>query len=248
MRNTVVIIQARMGSARLPGKVLKEIVGKPMLWHIIARVQQSMQIDKIVIATTNNKEDDELQKFLVSTGVSFFRGSEDNVLERYYLAAKKYRATTIVRLTGDNPLVDPVIIDDTIKFFHNNSFRYVSNNALPNEKQTLPLGLGCEVFSFELLEEAYINASEGYEKEHVTPYMYFKQDSIGCYSINWNRKLLNYRLTVDTIEDFECITGIYRQLYHGNHDFYLKDIINFIDAHPEITLINAAIKQKGIYE
>ncbi len=243
MKKTVVIIQARMSSTRLPGKVLKEIVGKPMLWHIIARVQQSTQIDEIVIATTNNKEDDELQKFLVSTGVPFFRGSEDNVLERYYLAAKKYGATTIVRLTGDNPLVDPIIIDDTIKFFHNNSFRYVSS-----EERTLPLGLGCEVFSFELLEEAYINASEGYEKEHVTPYMYFKQDSIGYYSINWNKELLNYRLTVDTIEDFECIGEIYRQLYHGNHDFYLKDIINFIDAHPEITLINAAIKQKGVYE
>ncbi len=243
MRKTVAIIQARMGSTRLPGKVLKEIVGKPILWHIIARVQQSTQIDEVVIATTNNKEDDELQKFLINTGVSFFRGSEDNVLERYYLAAKKYGATAIVRLTGDNPLVDPIIIDDTIRFFHNNSFRYVSD-----EKRTLPLGLGCEVFSFELLEEAYINASEGYEKEHVTPYMYFKQDSIGCYSINWNRELLNYRLTIDTIEDFECISEIYRQLYRGNHDFYLREIIKFIDAHPEITLINSAIKQKGVYE
>jgi len=246
MRKTVVIIQARMGSSRLPGKVLKEIKGKPMLWHIIARVQQSRQIDKIVIATTNNKEDDELHKFIINTGVSCFRGSEDNVLERYYLAAKKYRATTIVRLTGDNPLVDPIIIDATIKFFHSNSFRYVSNTALPDEKRTIPLGLGCEVFSFELLEEAYINASEGYEKEHVTPYMYFKQDSVGGYSINWDGQLLNYRLTVDTIEDFEFISEIYRQLYLGNHDFYLKDIINFIDAHPEITLINATIKQKGV--
>lgn len=246
MQKTVVIVQARMGSKRLPGKVLKEIMGKPMLWHIAERVKRAKQIDEIVVATTNKKEDDDLQKFLVSTGISCFRGSEDNVLERYYLAAKKHRATTVVRLTADNPLVDPIIIDETISFFHNNTFRYVSNAELPIGKRTLPLGLGCEVFSFKLLEEAYMNASEGYEKEHVTPYMYFKQNSIGCYSIDSD--FSNYRFTVDTIEDFEHISEIYRQLYHGDHNFYLEDIIRLIDAHPEITRINAAIKQNGVQE
>lgn len=246
MRKTVAIIQARMGSTRLHGKVLKDIGGKPMLWHIIVRVQQSMQIDEIVIATTKNKEDDEIQKFTTSIGVSCFRGSQDNVLERYYLAAKKYGATTVVRLTGDNPLVDPKIIDNTIKFFYDNTFRYVSNVELSEGKRTLPLGLDCEVFSFDLLEEAYLNANENYEKEHVTPYMYLKQDNIGCYSID--KDFSDYRLTVDTIEDFKCINEIYRQLYHDEHDFYLEDIIKYIDIHPEITLINSAIKQKGVYE
>jgi spore coat polysaccharide biosynthesis protein SpsF len=244
MEKTVAIIQARMGSTRLPGKVLKEIMGKPILWHIIERVKQSALIDEIMIATTNNKNDDELEIFLKDMRISCFRGSEDNVLERFYLAAKSCNATAVLRLTGDNPLVDSQIIDETISFFRSIPYRYVTTTELPEGKRTLPIGLGCEIFTFDLLEEAYMNSSEDYEKEHVTPYMYYRQNSIGYYC--HKKGYSNYRFTVDTIEDYKFVSAIYNKLYLGKHDFYLNDIVQYVNSYPELSLINAAIKQKGI--
>ncbi|MFA6308338.1 MAG: glycosyltransferase family protein [Clostridia bacterium] len=244
MPKTIAIIQARMGSTRLPGKILMDIQGHPMLWHIIERVKQAKLIDAIIVATSDNKIDDPLEKYLESIGVYFYRGSEDNVLERFYEASLLCGAETIVRLTGDNCLIDPNIIDSTILYFKDTKFRYVSNIKQPSAKCTFPVGVACEVFTFELLDEAYHKAKESYEKEHVTPYMYYQQKSIGCYSNHID--LSNYRFTVDTLEDYEYIKVIYRYFFKGEHDFYLNDIIRFLKEHPEIAELNTNAEQKKV--
>lgn len=244
MTKSVAIIQARMGSTRLNGKVLMNIQGYPMLWHVIERVKQIELIDEIIVATSENSNDDPLALYLTSIGMHFFRGNENNVLERFYQAAYLCGAETIVRLTGDNPLIDPHIADQTIAYFYNSGFRYVSNIQQPSGKCTFPVGIVCEVFTFELLEETHRQAREDYEKEHVTPYMYFNQDSIGCYSNDVD--LSKYRFTVDTMEDSQHVKAIYSHFFKGKHDFYLDDIIRFVKKHPEIALMNANPEQKKV--
>lgn len=242
MSNTIAVIQARMGSNRLPQKVMMDIQGRPMIWHIIERVKQANLIDRIVVATSTKTIDNPLENYLKSNGILCYRGSENNVLERFYEASFTYGGDTIVRLTGDNPLIDPRIIDKTISFFYSSGLRYVSNIQQPEGKCTFPVGIACEVFSAELLKEAYYGAQEAYEKEHVTPYMYYKQKSIGCYSNNLD--VSNYRFTVDTIEDFNLVQAIYAQFFKGKHNFYLDDVIAFLKEHPELAEINANIKQR----
>lgn len=242
MKNTTAIIQSRMGSSRLPGKVLMDIQGYPMIWHIIERVKLSKLIDDIIIATSDLPADNQLADYLQSIDVKFYRGSEKNVLERYFEAATLYKAKTIIRLTGDNPLVDPHILDETISFYNNSKFRYVSNIQHPNAKCTFPIGIVCEVFSYELLTETYQQAKKDYEIEHVTPYMYTRQDSFGCYpsSIDYS----NYRFTVDTIQDYEHIKAIYKHFFKGKHDFFLDDIIQYLVKHPDISSTNQNVIQK----
>lgn len=157
---TFAILQARMGSLRLPGKVLKEICGQPILWHIIERVKQAKKIDEIIVATTEEKEDDPIEDYVKSMGIRCFRGSAENVLDRFFHAAVFYHAEIIVRLTADNPLVDPQILDQLIYYFDGCGFSYASTSGYP-------LGLGAEVFSFGALDEAYVKANKAYEKEHV---------------------------------------------------------------------------------
>jgi spore coat polysaccharide biosynthesis protein SpsF len=244
MASTVALIQARMGSTRLPGKVLMNVHGYPMLWHIIERVKQAKLVDEIMVATSDNPTDDLIESYLASIDIRFFRGSENNVLERFYNAATLSGAETIVRLTGDNPLIDPHILDMTISYFYNTGFRYVSNIQQPSAKCSFPVGIASEVFTFELLEEAYLQAQEDYEKEHVTPYMYFQQNSVGCYANSID--LSNYRFTVDTPEDYEHMKAIYGYFFKGKHDFFLDDIIRYLNKHPEIVAINANVEQKQV--
>ncbi|WP_026395937.1 cytidylyltransferase domain-containing protein [Acetobacterium malicum] len=242
--NIGVIIQARMGSTRLPGKVMRELFGKTVLGHVIERVQQAKKIDTIIIATTKDPCDDIIEEEALKYRVKVFRGSEDNVLERYYLAAKKNMLDVVVRVTSDCPLIDPHIMDQLIDIFTNNDFDMVSNSGADYKKRTIPQGFDVEVFSFASLEEAYLNADQLYQREHVTPYIYEH-----CQKCFFQRELVdhsNYRWTLDTQEDFWLIQEVYKRLYHQKHDFYLDELLKLFEEQPSLIKINDAIIQKKI--
>jgi spore coat polysaccharide biosynthesis protein SpsF len=238
------IIQARMGSTRLPEKVMKNLQGKTVLEHVIERVKQSKLIDEIIIATTTHERDAVIESEALRCGVKAFRGSEDDVLSRYYYAAKEYNLDVLVRITSDCPLIDPRIIDDIVQFYKNNSYDIVTNAGSDVENRTYPRGLDVEILSFNILENAYINASEKYQREHVTPYIYEVAQNKFYYKNQSDYS--KYRWTLDTDEDFQLIKEIYKALYKGVHDFYLDDIISLINEQPSLQLINAHIEQKKI--
>lgn len=240
-KRVVAIIQAHMSSSRLPGKIMKDLCGQPELFRMLERVRHSVLLDDIVVATSTLPCDDLIVQKCAEWGVHTFRGSDSDVLSRYYGAAQMYPADVYVRMTSDCPLLDPRYVDATIGYFLKNDFRYVSN-ANDQVPATFPLGMGCEVFTAELLEEDFRNATEGYEHEHVTPYMYWKQSSLGAYSYREN--VSNYRITLDTPEDYEVISRIYNALYQPGNYFTLEQIIEYLRANPEVAQINRMIVQK----
>ena len=244
MPKIVAIIQARMGSTRLHGKVMKDLFGKSVLSHDIERIKQATTIDEIVIATTLSKEDDVIALQAIEDGVRVYRGSEDNVLSRYYEASIESEADVVVRITSDCPLIDPNIIDEVINFYLKNDYDLVTNAGLYIENRTYPRGLDLEVFSISILKDAYKNAKKDYHLEHVTPYIYEKSKNIFfCKNIHDESK---HRWTLDTEEDFALIKAIYCNLYKGKHDFYIDDILNLFDKNPELFKLNSNVEQKKV--
>jgi len=243
-KKTAVIIQARMGSTRLPGKVMKDLNGKPVLWHVIERVKQAKNIDQIIIATTTHKRDKIIYDKAMEWGVKAYKGSEEDVLARYYETANKYEIDTVVRITSDCPLIDPYVIDEIVEYYNKNNYTLVTNAGSDLNNRTYPRGLDTEVFSFEVLEKAYNTAEEKYQREHVTPYIYENYTNIFYYKNN--NDLSNYRLTLDTKEDFELIKVLYDKLYQEKHDFYLNEIIEVLNKNKELLKINQKIKQKEL--
>lgn len=240
-KRIVGIIQAHMSSTRLPGKIMKDICGRPALYRMLERVSKSVLLDDIVVATSELPCDDIIVDRCNEWGYHVFRGSDSDVLARYYGASKQFPADVYVRMTSDCPLLDARYIDGTIGFFLKNNYRYVSNSN-DHVPPTFPLGVGCEVFTAELLEEDFRNATEDYEHEHVTPYMYWKQDSIGAYSYKEN--VSKYRITLDTTEDYEVISRIYNALYTPGNNFTLEEILVFLKNNPEVPIINERVIQK----
>lgn len=241
---TTAIIQARMGSTRLPGKVLKILMGKTVLQHVIERVQQVSSIDEIVIATTTLNQDDLIVNEAAKCGVNHFRGSEEDVLARYYWAAKNSNADIVVRITSDCPLIDPVVTDKIIEFYQKHNYDLVTNAGSDLSQRTYPRGLDTEVFSFDVLETAFYKADKQYQREHVTPYIYENSSKIYYYKNTIDYSM--HRWTLDTDDDFSLIQEIYGHLYKGQHDFYLADIIKLLEKNPELVEINAHIAQKSI--
>src|SRR3989344_3642737 len=211
---TAIIIQARMGSSRLSGKIMKMLAGKPALWHVVERCRKSKMADKVIVATTVNPEDDVVEKFCLENKILYYRGSSENVLERYYEAAKEAGADTVVRITSDCPLADPSVIDSCIEVFQKSGADYVSN-VEPGER-TFPRGLDVLVFGFSALEKSYKEADSDYEKEHVTPHIWknkkgeFKIGPTVTASPEYAR---DYRLTVDYQDDFRLMEKIYCGFY-----------------------------------
>ncbi|WZL74984.1 glycosyltransferase family protein [Clostridiaceae bacterium 35-E11] len=230
-----------MGSTRLEGKVMKSLQGKTVLSHDIERIKQSKLIDEIIIATTTLERDNIIVEEAIRNSVKFFRGSEDDVLERYYLAAKENNAGIIVRLTSDCPLIDPHLIDEMISYYLNHEFDLVTNGG-EEKYRTYPRGLDTEVFSMESLEKAYLEAKQKYQREHVTPYIYENSKSVFYYKNNIDYS--HYRWTLDTNEDFELINEIYKRLYKGKHDFYLKEVLELFNIDQSLYEINKEVKQK----
>lgn len=242
----VVIIQARLSSTRLPGKVLMKLCDKSVLEHVVLRVKQSRLISDIIIATTTNPIDDKIVAEAKRLGLKCFRGSENDVLSRFYLTAAENNVDAVIRITSDCPLVDPNIIDNMVKIFADNKATIVSNATADPLYRTFPRGLDTEVFTFESLKEANERATAVYQREHVTPYIYEHASNIKYYlnEIDYS----NYRLTLDTEEDYELISNIYKELYKGTHDFYLDEIVNLLERNTDLVKINSGVKQKKVNE
>ena len=231
----VAIVQARMGSSRLPGKVLKEILGKPLLWYLIDRLKWSKTIDKIVIATTTNERDKPILKLADEMGTDSFTGSEDDVLDRYYQAAKKYGMDTLVRITADCPLIDPELVDKIIRRYLENRgrFDYVHSGL------SFPDGIvETEVFSFSDLERAWREAMLSSEREHVTPYIWKNPNLFRCDVVENEQDLSYIRLVVDDERDLKLVSEVFLNLYKEGEIFHLKDILDFLKIRPELLELN----------
>lgn len=241
---TVIIVQARMGSTRLPGKVLKTILQKPMLAYELERLKKCKLAADVVLATSDDPENQKLCSVCQQLSIPHYVGSEDDVLGRYLMAAKEAQADLIVRVTGDCPLIDSQIVDAVIAFFlkEPHRFDYVSNTL----KRTFPRGMDVEVFSRKALEKAAREANLPSEREHVTPYMYQHPNLFNIGSFESSPDHSQLRLTVDTLEDFELIEKIITALYPHNKNFRYADILNVLKQNPEWKEINQHIKQKHI--
>lgn len=232
-----IIVQARTGSTRLPGKVMKKIVGKSVLEHIIERLKKCAMSDQIIIATTVKSRDDVIVEIAKKCQVDYFRGSEENVLERYYQAAAAFGVSHIIRITSDCPLVDPEIVDRMIGFYmeHCNNYDYVSNNL----ERTYPLGLECEVMSFWTFKTAYLQAKASEELEHVHPYIHRNPEIFRICQIKNRIDFSNeYYWALDTEEDLKLIRIIYEKLYSKNRLFLFKDILDLFKKFPSLNGIN----------
>ncbi|MCB2340755.1 glycosyltransferase family protein [Clostridium estertheticum] len=230
-KNISIIIQARIGSARLYGKVMKEICGFPVLWHVVNRIKKSNYATNIIVATTENKEDDEVYEYCKKNNIAVFRGSSSDVLDRYYQCAKKFNCENIVRITGDCPLHDAKVIDKVISTYLNGNYDYVANTF----EYTYPDGLDAEVFSFDVLEEAWEKAKLASEREHVTPYIK-KNDKLKKINVIADKKYPIYRLTIDCPEDYKMINSVYEGI--GKLDFGLDETVEFLKQYPQIVEIN----------
>ncbi len=239
----VVIDQARMTSTRLPGKVMKEVIEKPLLEYQIERLRKLTEANQLVIATTTNDTDIPIVELCNRMGVEYYKGSEEDVLSRYYEAATKFEADIVVRVTSDCPLIDPAIVDRVIKYYKDEgNYDYVSNTLI----RTYPRGMDTEVFSFKVLEEVYLNAQEISEREHVTPFIYKNPGHYKLGNVRNNEDKSEHRWTVDTTEDFELISMIIEQLYFSNPSFGLSDILELLHDNPQWKKINDSIEQKII--
>lgn len=244
MTKVVAIIQARMGSTRLPGKVMMEIVGKPMLWHVINRVEQSRLLDEVVIATSKRKEDEVIATFANECGIGGYTGSDRDVLDRYYRCATEFRAKTIVRITADDPFKDPEVVDLITRTYldREGSVDYVSNTIKP----TYPEGLDVEAFSYSALESAWTDAKDAFDREHVTAYIWRNPDDFRLLNVeNKLGDLSNLRWTVDTPEDMAFARAVYERLFDKKEVFLMEDILNLLRKSSEIAKINKDIKQRS---
>jgi len=234
--NIAVITQARVGSTRLPGKIMKKILGKTVLMHDLDRIKEMRSINKIIVATTDLEEDNIIAKTVreYDESVGIFRGSKDDVLDRYYKASKAFNADVIVRITSDCPLIDPKISDLVVKTFLKNDCDYCCN-TLP---RTFPHGLDTEVFSFEALERAWKEAHTPYEREHVTPYIRENPNKFKRVNVENEMDFSYLRWTLDYPEDFEFITEIYKRLYPKKRIFYMDDVLNVVNNEPWLIKIN----------
>ena len=222
------ILQARTSSTRLPGKVLKPILGTPMIIKQIERVKRSKMIDLLVVATSVDPSDDKIEQLCFSNGIKCFRGSLKDVLERYYFTLKTYDAKHVVRLTGDCPLTDPVVIDEVIELHLRGRFDYTSNVI----KRTYPVGLDVEILTSDCLKDVYKNASLPSHREHVTLYIreHTRQYNIG--NLVNEVDLSHLRWTVDEVSDFLFVERIYEALYPVNPEFSTVDILQFLKTRP----------------
>jgi len=233
--HVVAIVQARMASTRLPSKVLMPMIDKPILEQIINRICQVDKINEIVVATTENKLDDLIEGFCRDKGIACFRGSEENVLERFYLCAKQYGAQVIVRITADDPLKDPGVITKAIELYQGGDYDYVSNTIEP----TYPEGIDVEVFSFSALEKSYHEASVPSEIEHVTPYIYKHPSQFKLYNFKNKVNLSAMCWTVDKPEDYFFVKKIYERLYRKpNEIFSMEEVCELLQREPDILDLN----------
>jgi glutamate-1-semialdehyde 2,1-aminomutase/spore coat polysaccharide biosynthesis protein SpsF len=240
----VAIIQARMGSSRLPGKSLAEIEKRPMLWHVIERVKRAKLVDRVVVATSTAPADDSIENMCRQNGVPCYRGSESDVLDRFYHAARAEKPAAVVRITADCPLIDPEVIDRVVARFERGDLDYASNAMV----RSYPDGLDTEVCSFSALERAWHEASKPSEREHVTPYL--RSDKFRTANVENDSTFMyqHYRWTVDEAEDLEFIRAVYKA-FRDKETFGMKDVLELIEKNPGLDKMNSEIvSNRGYYK
>ena len=244
MKHVVAIIQARMSSARLPGKVLMDIEGKPVLWHVVNRLKRSQLIGKIVIATTVSKLDLPVLRFAEENGIDCFTGSEEDVLDRYYQAAMEFNADLIVRITADCPLIDPQIVDKAVgEILKLGDYDHAGTN------ETFPDGLDTSVYSFRALEKAWNEARLPSEREHVGPYITKHPELFKTKLVSYRVNLSHLRWTVDQEEDLILVREIFKRLFKEGGMFYTEDILKLLEQEPHLLKINShIIRNEGYLE
>jgi len=233
-----------MGSTRLPGKVLADIAGEPMLVRTVERSRRAETLDEVVVATTIEASDDPVAELCEARGYARFRGHPTDVLDRYYQAASAFKAGAIVRVTADCPLMDPDVIDKTVKAFLE-AYPQIdfAANRYP-ERRTYPIGLDVEVCTFGALERAWKEAAPGYAREHVMPYLYEVGDRFRVRVVECEQDLGALRWTVDTPEDLAFVRAVYAA-FGGRDDFSWREVLALLDRRPQLAEINAQVPQKG---
>lgn len=231
------MVQARMGSSRLPGKVMKEVVEKPLLEHIIDRLNFSKEIDRIIIISGKGIENEPIKELCEKLNVDYFLGDENDVLNRYYQASIHFNLSendSIVRITADCPLIDPMVVDQVIAKHLENNYDYTTNTLV----RTFPDGLDCEVFTFNILKDIWQKANLKSEREHVTLYIKNNPENYKLGNLKQDLDLSGLRWTVDEKEDFILIKKIYENLYAGEEPFLMNDIVELLDNNPSLLEIN----------
>ena len=227
------IVQTRMGSTRLPGKVLREVSkGRPVLHYVINQLKYCKSFEKLIIATSTLPEDDKIVEFCIDNSVNYFRGDSKNVLERHYKCAEKFSLSTIIRMPSDKPLLDPEVVDKVVNTFNTNSYDYVANFLPP----TFPSGTEVEIFSFDSLKKAWEKAMLSSEKEHVTEYIYNHRDDFRIFNVVNSENLSNFRWAVDRIEDLRLVRKIVSRI--PKSPILIKDILELFKNEPSLIEIN----------
>lgn len=244
----VTVIQARMSSTRLPGKIMLPILGKPLLLRMIERVQEAKLIGKLVIATSTNTEDDEVELLCSNNNLYSFRGHLTDLLDRHYNVAKSFSADAVVKIPSDCPLIDPKIIDKVIQYYIDNDDLDFVSNLHP---ATYPDGNDVEIMSFQSLECAWKDAVKPYQREHTTPFIWENNESFKIGNVVWETGLdysTSHRWTIDFPEDYEFIRKVYEDLFPIHNNFSLNDILSLLKSFPEISKINSRHIGKYWYE
>jgi spore coat polysaccharide biosynthesis protein SpsF (cytidylyltransferase family) len=237
------IIQARTNSSRLPNKILLKLSNTHIIVHIIDRIKKSTLIEQIILATTINHDDQILLDIANDNQITSFKGNEFDVLDRFYNAAKENDAGTVIRITGDCPLVDPILIDKMLKFFLENNFDYVSNTI----ERTFPDGLDIEIFTFATLEKAFFEATWISEREHVTPYIIKNPKLFKLFSYTNVENLSHLRWCLDEASDYEMLQKIYQE-FESDNFFSTTDVLKLLEKKPEISEINFGIPMNEGYD
>jgi spore coat polysaccharide biosynthesis protein SpsF len=236
----VAIIQARMGSTRLPGKVLADLAGQPMLAHVVNRARRAATLADLVVATTTEPADDAIARLCEARQWACFRGSQHDVLDRYYQAARCHDAEAVVRLTGDCPLIDPEVIDLVVQAFEDHQPDYASNVLPP---RSFPRGLDTEVMSFAALARAWHEDDNPAWREHVTPFLYRHAERFRLHRVAAPADYSSLRWTVDTPEDWQLAARIHEAIGHDR--FSWRDVLALLKRHPEWTDLNRDVQQKA---
>lgn len=239
----VAIVQARMGSTRLPGKVLRDLGGKTMLARVVERLLQSTVLDEVVVATTVSDNDGAIADECEMLGVPCFRGAEDDVLDRYYHSAVTYGAQHVVRITGDCPLIDPQLVTRVVSEHRENCLDYACN-FIP---RTFPRGLDTEVMTMNALSRAWREATEPYERTHVTPYIYQHPELFRLHTVANDEDYSHYRWTVDTTEDLAFVQAVYGRLDRAA-DATWREVVTLLKSEPWLVGLNQDIQQKALQD
>ena len=239
------IIQARCGSTRFPNKVFALIDGKPLLWHVVNRLKYAKMVDDIIVATTVSEKDDKIEEWCKENNVHCFRGSEENVLNRYYSASEAFPSDYVVRITADDPFKEPKVIDDVITKLIEEGYDHVTNNLPPS----FPEGLDCEAFKKSALDRSEKEAETSFEREHVTQYIYHHPEIFKIGNVSNGENLSYLRWTVDKDVDFEMVKAVYAHRNPAKKGILLMDeILDILKAYPEIEKINSEVERSAMYK